>query len=124
LEKELLTIPGSVVIIDSYSALCTEAEITSDMDKMQRADGAKLLAKFCRKVSNVIPVNRNVVIGITHQMGNPGMGNSEWKEKAGQAIAYRTDIKIKANYFSPWNLSTDNRPQIGQEVHWQVSVLP
>ena len=29
--------PGSVLIIDSYSALCTEAEITSDMDKMQRA---------------------------------------------------------------------------------------
>ena len=118
-ERIINEIPGSVVIIDSYSALCTEAEITSDMDKMQRADGAKLLAKFCRKVSNVIPVNRNVVIGITHQMGNPGMGHSEWKEKSGQAIAYQTDIKIKANYFSAWNLSTDS-PQIGQEVHWQV----
>ena len=58
--------PGCVLIIDSYSALCTEAEITSDMDKMQRADGAKLLAKFCRKVANVIPVNKNIVIGITH----------------------------------------------------------
>ena len=118
-ERIINEIPGSVVIIDSYSALCTEAEITSDMDKMQRADGAKLLAKFCRKVSNVIPVNRNVVIGITHQMGNPGMGHSEWKEKSGQAIAYQTDIKIKANYFSPWNLSADSA-QIGQEVHWQV----
>jgi RecA/RadA recombinase len=118
-ERIINEIPGSVVIIDSYSALCTEAEITSDMDKMQRADGAKLLAKFCRKVSNVIPVNRNIVIGITHQMGNPGMGHSEWKEKSGQAIAYQTDIKIKANYFSPWNLGTDS-PQIGQEVHWQV----
>ena len=111
--------PGSILIIDSYSALCTEAEITSDMDKMQRADGAKLLAKFCRKVANVIPVNRNVVIGITHLMGNPTGYGAEFKEKSGQAIAYQTDIKLRAKKFEPWLLGTDNT-QIGQEVQWQV----
>jgi recombination protein RecA len=111
--------PGSILIIDSYSALCTEAEITSGMDKMQRADGAKLLAKFCRKVANVIPVNKNIVIGITHLMGNPGYGTVEWKEKSGQAIAYQTDIKLKAKFFKKWNLSDDS-PQIGQEVEWEV----
>lgn len=111
--------PGSILIIDSYSALCTEAEITSSMDKMQRADGAKLLAKFCRKVANVIPVNKNIVIGITHLMGNPGYGTVEWKEKSGQAIAYQTDIKLKAKFFKKWNLSDDS-PQVGQEVEWEV----
>lgn len=111
--------PGSILIIDSYSALCTEAEITSDMDKMQRADGAKLLAKFCRKVANVIPVNKNIVIGITHLMGNPGYGNVEWKEKSGQAIAYQTDVKLRAKMFKAWHSSADG-PQIGQEVDWQV----
>lgn len=111
--------PGSVVIIDSYSALCTEAEITSDMDKMQRADGAKLLAKFCRKVANVIPVNQNIVIGITHLMGNPTGYGAEFKEKSGQAIAYQTDIKLRAKTFKPWILSSDNT-QIGQEVEWQT----
>ena len=118
-ERIINEIPGSIVIIDSYSALCTEAEITSDMSKMQRADGAKLLAKFCRKVANVIPVNKNIVIGITHLMGNPGYGTSEWKEKSGQAIAYQTDIKLKAKFFKKWNLSDDS-PQIGQEVEWEV----
>lgn len=111
--------PGSIVIIDSYSALCTEAEITSSMDKMQRADGAKLLAKFCRKVANVIPVNKNIVIGITHLMGNPGYGNSEWKEKSGQAIAYQTDVKLRAKMFKAWSATADG-PQIGQEVDWTV----
>jgi recombination protein RecA len=111
--------PESILIIDSYSALCTEAEITSDMDKMQRADGAKLLAKFCRKVANVIPVNRNVVIGITHLMGNPGYGNAEWKEKSGQAIAYQTDVKLRAKFHKPWNIGTqNNETQIGQEIEW------
>lgn len=111
--------PGAVLIIDSYSALCTEAEITSDMDKMQRADGAKLLAKFCRKVANVIPVNKNIVIGITHLMGNPTGYGAEFKEKSGQAIAYQTDIKLRAKSFKPWVLSSDNT-QVGQEVEWQT----
>ena len=111
--------PGAVLIIDSYSALCTEAEITSEMDKMQRADGAKLLAKFCRKVANVIPVNKTIVIGITHLMGNPTGYGAEFKEKSGQAIAYQTDIKLRAKTFKPWLLGTDNT-QIGQEVEWQA----
>lgn len=119
-EKVINEVPGSIVIIDSYSALCTEAEITSDMDKMQRADGAKLLAKFCRKVANVIPVNKNIVIGITHLMGNPTGYGAEFKEKSGQAIAYQTDIKLRIKKFSPWVVGTDNNNQIGQEVEWQV----
>jgi len=118
-EKLINEVPGSVVIIDSYSALCTEAEITSDMNKMQRADGAKLLAKFCRKVANVIPVNKNIVIGITHLMGNPTGYGAEFKEKSGQAIAYQTDIKLRAKKFSPWTLGSDTTP-VGQEVEWQV----
>jgi recombination protein RecA len=118
-ERIINELPGSVVIIDSYSALCTEAEITSDMDKMQRADGAKLLAKFCRKVANVIPVNKNIVIGITHLMGNPTGYGAEFKEKSGQAIAYQTDIKLRAKTFKPWTLSADST-QIGQEIEWQV----
>jgi recombination protein RecA len=118
-EKIINEVPGSVLIIDSYSALCTEAEITSEMDKMQRADGAKLLAKFCRKVANVIPVNNNIVIGITHLMGNPTGYGAEFKEKSGQAIAYQTDIKIRAKTFKPWSLGQDGT-QIGQEIQWQV----
>jgi recombination protein RecA len=125
-ERIINEAPESILIIDSYSALCTEAEITSDMDKMQRADGAKLLAKFCRKVANVIPVNRNIVIGITHLMGNPGYGNIEWKEKSGQAIAYQTDIKLRAKFHKPWTIGTEsNETQIGQEIEWitQCSAL-
>lgn len=118
-EKIINEIPGSVLIIDSYSALCTEAEITSEMDKMQRADGAKLLAKFCRKVANVIPVNKNIVIGITHLMGNPTGYGAEFKEKSGQAIAYQTDIKLRAKTFKPWTTGADGT-QIGQEIDWQV----
>ena len=116
-EKTINNVPGSVVILDSYSALCTEAEITSGMDKMQRADGAKLLAKFCRKVANVVPVNKNIVIGITHLMGNPTGYGAEFREKSGQAVAYQVDVKLRAKRFVPWEVSGT---QIGQTIDWQV----
>ena len=119
-EKVINDVPGSVVIIDSYSALCTESEITSGMDKMQRADGAKLLAKFCRKIANVVPVNRNIVIGITHLMGNPTGYGAAFKEKSGQAVAYQVDVKLRAKKFSPW-MATSDGDLIGQTVEWQVA---
>jgi recombination protein RecA len=116
-ERTINEVPGSVVILDSYSALCTEAEITSSMDKMQRADGAKLLAKFCRKVANVVPVNKNIVIGITHLMGNPTGYGAEFKEKSGQAVAYQVDVKLRAKRFAPWEITGT---QIGQTIDWKI----
>ena len=109
--------PGSVHIFDSFSALCTEAEMTTEMNQMQRADGAKLLAKFCRKIANVIPVNLNFVIGVTHLMGNVTGYGKAWKEKSGQAIAYQVDVKLQAIAMRAWK--DKNEQQIGQETDWQ-----
>lgn len=116
------TKPGSIHIIDSYSALCTDAELTSEMSKMQRADGAKLLAKFCRKISNIIPVNNNIVIGVTHLMGNPTGYGPEFKEKSGQAISYQVDVKLWAKAFRAWCIPKDGGEQVGQEIDWQCIV--
>jgi recombination protein RecA len=115
-EKFISEKPGSVHIIDSYSALCTDLETTGSMSDQQRADGPKVIAKFCRKVCNKVPVNRCIVIGITHQMGNP-TGYSEFKEKSGQSIAYQVDVKLKCNAFRKWTLSEDGAA-IGQETDW------
>lgn len=110
--------PGSIHIFDSFSALCTDAEITSDMDQMQRADGAKLLAKFCRKIAQLTNVNHCVVIGINHIMGNPSGKGAETKEKGGYATAYAADIKILGKYFEYIKDSQEN--PIGQIVHWET----
>lgn len=116
-EQFINTYPGSVHLFDSFSALCTDAEITSGMDKMQRADGAKLLAKFCRKVANVIPVNKNIVVGITHLMGNPTGYGAAFTEKSGMGIAYACDVKLWCKKSSPWVVKDT---QIGLELEWEV----
>lgn len=118
-EKVASTIPKSVLIIDSYSALCTETETTKGMDEQQRTDGQKLLAKFCRRMANVVPVNKNIIIGITHQMGNPsGYGGD--REKGGYAIAYQADVKMKAGSIEV--IKSKAGKQIGQKVEWDVQV--
>lgn len=118
-EKIINEVPGCLIIVDSFSALCTQTEITSDMDKMQRADGAKLLKKFCRKIANVLPVNRTVLIGITHLIGNPSGYGSPYQESGGQGIAYQVDVKIKGKSVTKWKLTEDG-DQIGQIVDWEV----
>ena len=114
---------GSVHIIDSFSALCTEKEMTGGMDEMQRADGPKLLAKFCRKISNVVPVNKNIVIGIVHIGANPSGYGAAIQEKGGYAIKYQVDTKLRGKTFRPWKLSVDGG-QVGQDVDWVCDCSP
>lgn len=121
--------PGCVLIVDSFSLLSTDAEMTKSMDQMQRADGAKLLAKFCRKAAQVVPVNKNIVIGINHMMGNPTGYGPAMQEKGGQATKYQTDIKLIAKSFKFIAVGgkegedgeeVKGKP-IGQIVEWYVS---
>lgn len=119
-ETIINSVPGAVLIIDSYSALCTESEITKGMDEQQRSDGQKLLAKFCRRLANNVPINKSIIVGITHLMGNPsGYGLAE-KEKGGFAISYQADAKIKAGSIE--KLTGKNGRQYGQKVEWSVEV--
>jgi recombination protein RecA len=116
-EKYVTSTPGCVLILDSYSALCTDEEMSAGMDKMQRADGAKLLAKFCRKLANVVPINKNIIVGITHIMANPsGMGAGH-QEKSGNSIAYQCDTKLYGGWTEEWKVGDT---QVGQKVHWDI----
>jgi recombination protein RecA len=110
--------PGSIHIFDSFSALCTDGEKSGDMADMQRADAPKLLAKFCRKVCNVVPVNNNIIIGITHQMSNVTGYGSPWSEKSGNSLKYQVDIKLRGMSMKPWAIRVGEQP-IGQMVEWE-----
>jgi recombination protein RecA len=116
-EKVIKTVPGAIVIIDSFSALCSTAESSSEMDKMQRADAAKLIAKFCRKVSNDVAVNKVIVVGITHLGGNPtGMG-AALQEKSGNSLKYAHDIKLFSRHFE-YVAPAEGAAPTGQKIEW------
>ena len=112
--------PGCIVIIDSVSQLITEKEINSDVKELHRAPGAKLLSNFCKRMANVIPVNRNIVLAITHQIANvSGYGKSK-VESGGRKIAYAVDIKLEAKRVEKWTTGKDDDYPVGQIVTWET----
>lgn len=107
---------GAVVVVDSFSALCTEARRNANIGDRFRDDTPLLISNFCKRVSNVIPVNKTILIGITHQIANQGNGPALWLEASGRKLQYAVDVKMKATHSEAWKTS---ETQIGQKVHWE-----
>jgi len=115
IERIMLNTTNTVMIIDSISAFMTEKEQISGMEEMQRADGAKLFAKFTRKMSNVVPVNSNIIIGILHLGANVSGYGASYIESGGQKIKYQVDVRVQAKSVEPWEVKG---VRIGQIVTW------
>lgn len=115
-------IPKSVSVIDSFSALCSKKEMENDFNDSEVAPIQKKLAKFCKKISNILPINNTIVIGITHQMANINpMARTSKIEKSGTALQYQTDVKLKALMMTHlYEGSKEDGKVIGQTVKWQV----
>ena len=113
------TKPGAVAVVGSFSALSSESELTGNLEDIQVMSVQKVLAKFCRRISNVLPINRVTVVGITHLMANVqrfGRGKSKI-EKSGSALKYQVDVKLHATHSVPL---MQGDTQIGQTIHWQI----
>lgn len=119
LDELLHTEKNIVGVVDSFSMLTSKNELTNDLTAVEVMATQKLQAKFCRKVSNVLPVKKNTVIGITQQMANVqkmGMGKAK-VEKGGNALKYQADVKLELGWFEPLK---DGEDIIGQISHWKV----
>ena len=113
------TQPNTVCVIDSFSALASDSELTGDLSDQQVMTVQKVLAKFCRRMAPALPINKVTVVGITHLMANVstfGRGKSR-VEKSGTALKYQVDVKLHATHTKP---IMQGDTQIGQTVHWQV----
>ena len=62
--------PGAVIIMDSFSALCDEKEMSEGLGKEIRGGTSKLVSQFLRLNNNIVPVNKTIFIGLTQQIAN------------------------------------------------------
>ena len=114
------THPGSIIIIDSASALCSEKEMTDDITGMTRNIGPKLLASFCRQMGGIVPVQNVTVIIIQHLIANTSGYGSPYVEDGGQKIKYQGDTKIRCKTQNPRQWQDDDGNIIGQTCDWEV----
>lgn len=129
-EKKLRDNPGCVLIVDSASQLLSQEEGDGDMDAKFRAPGAVLLSKFCKKISNVLPVNDNIVIMIVHIISNTGglPGQKTKVRSGGNKIQYAVDVDLECTHIKPIMVGgTKNKDgdveggtQVGQTVFWKT----
>lgn len=112
-------VPHGIGIIDSFSMLTAKDELQGSLTDVQVMAIQKTIAKFCRRVSNVLPINRFTIVGITHMMANVAkFGNAPSKvEKTAGALKYQADVKLHASHSTP---VMKGETQIGQTVHWKV----
>ncbi len=118
-EDTIHNVPGAVIVIDSISQLVTSGELENELDKKDRAPGASLMAKFCRRLSNVIPVNDVVLIGILHFYANTSGFGKRKLVSGGSKIKYALDIGLECQKFEFIREGgvEDGRP-VGQTVDW------
>lgn len=118
--------PGSIFIIDSFSQLCSKTGREKDWDdgKAYRDDVPKFLSLFCKRISNVVPINQSIVVGVTHRIADTGFGFSSWAEASGTKIQYAVDVKLNAPWKESWKATSDSDTTIGQIVNWECLCSP
>lgn len=121
-EEIIHTNPSSVVVIDSFSALATESELTGPMDKALMGETQRIIARFCRKMASVVPVQDVTLVGITHLYSNLSGWGSQYKEKSGNALLYQSDVKLFGKKFK--RIDDRNGHPFRQQITWRVDFSP
>jgi len=117
----LTNIPRAVLLIDSISALCDQKELDGGVGTETRGSGAKLFSQWLSTMSNVVPVNRSIVIGITHMMCNTSGVGPKYLEKASRRWHYQCDYQLRTIMKENW-MGTNQI--LGFKVAWKCFTTP
>ncbi len=110
--------PGGVLVVDSFSALFGEAQHAKEMNEDTMGGSAKLQSKFVDKVRQTVRVNKNIVVGTTHQTASLAKFGSAMREKTSMSLKYQADVKLAVHGKpKPYMAGTK---QIGLIVTWKI----
>ena len=114
---------GAVLIIDSISSLIPAKELDGDMTP-GRAGLPKILSIFTKKMGQLLPRQRGLVIAITHYISNTaGFGKAKMAD-GGNKIQYQADTRMEIGHggektpaVQAWEV---NKERVGQVVNWKI----
>ena len=118
--KAITSHPGSLIIIDSVSALCDEKEMDEGIGYENRGAGNKIFAGFCRQAANLVPIRNCIVWAIMH-LTQSQTGYGGFVEKGSRTLQYQADVQMRVKFDRPWKVgAAGSEKQIGQQVHWLI----
>lgn len=119
--KTIRTHPGSLIVVDSLSAISTKGELEGGVGTEERGRGQKYVAQFCREVAQLLRPSNCTLLVITHIMANTSGYGKATLEKSGNAAKYQMDAKIFAKTTSNWEVTANSvTKSIGQITEWLV----
>jgi hypothetical protein len=110
-----IDIPRSFIVIDSFGALVTEAQMTEELSGAGRTTLHRLLSNYHTQLAPIISINNNIVVGVNHIHADTGPSQAQWAEGGSSKGRYMADIKLKVKKTEPW-LAGEQR--IGQKMLW------
>lgn len=115
MQKTFMDCPNSVVVMDSWAALVTDAETKKDLTGSARSDAGKLLSDFFKKTSPILRINNIILIGVNHLYANTSGYGSAYLESGSSKSRYYADIRLRVTKMEPWE---SGGIRIGQLVSW------
>lgn len=91
---------GALFVIDSFSRIVPQATLDDPEVRGDRRDSnPRLNEDFCKKVGNILRVNRCILIGIQHlHVDTSPMGMGRLVPKGGNGLEYDADIVIESKH--------------------------
>lgn len=114
---------GLVLILDSISILCEEAEWIGGVTTETRGGAQKIFARFMRRMAQVIPTNRHIFVGTVHLMANTSGRGSPNVAKMANSADYGLFTMLRATHFEFLKEGESGHPY-GQKVHWRCDRSP
>lgn len=108
---------GCLCIIDSVSSLIPAKDLEEDVTGTLRPGLPKILSNFAKKMGQIIPNQRAVIVAITHLITNTSGYGAGRMADSGLKIQYQSDTRMEVKTITPW---VQNDTQIGQAVTWKV----
>lgn len=108
---------GCVCIIDSISSLIPQRDLEQEINGMTRPGLPKILSDFTKKMGQIVPNQKALMILITHMITNTsGYGASKMAD-GGVKIQYQADTRMEVKSIQPW---VQDDQQIGQAINWKI----
>jgi RecA/RadA recombinase len=108
---------GCLCIIDSVSSLIPAKDLEEDVSGMIRPGLPKILSNFTKKMGQIVPNQRAVVVMITHLITNTSGYGAGRMADSGVKIQFQSDTRLEVKSIAPWMQGDE---QIGQAVTWKV----
>lgn len=108
---------GCVCIIDSISSLIPQRDLEQEINGMTRPGLPKILSDFTKKMGQIVPNQKSLMILITHMITNTSGYGAGKMADGGVKIQYQADTRMEVKSIQPW---VQDDQQIGQAVNWKV----